>query len=92
LNELKLLEPFGQTNPYPVFIAKNLIIESRTKIKEIHSRLSLFQPNCTNQNRMTGFIFNSDENPPQKIKQILLKPVQDRYINNKFNLFIEAWE
>lgn len=92
LKELDILEPFGQSNPYPLFIAKNLIIQSRTKIKEIHSRLELFQPGCVNQNKMTGFIFNSKENPPSHLNQVLIKAVEDRYTKNKFNLLIEAWE
>lgn len=90
--ELNFLEPFGHLNPYPAFIAKNLIIESRTRIKEIHSRLELVQPGCTDQNKMTGFIFNSKENPPSRLNQALVKAVADRYISSKFNLFIEAWE
>jgi len=90
--EMSLLEPFGQANPYPVFIVKNIVIESRTRIKEIHSRLELFQPGCINQNRMTGFIFNSSEILPSRLNQVLIKAVSDRYIRNKFNLFIEAWE
>jgi single-stranded-DNA-specific exonuclease len=91
-DEIKFLEPFGQANPYPVFIAKNIVVESITKIKEIHSRLELLQPECVNQNRMTGFIFNSTQNPPLHLRQALVKAVADRFNNNKFNLFIEAWE
>ncbi|MCB9481832.1 MAG: single-stranded-DNA-specific exonuclease RecJ [Desulfobacteraceae bacterium] len=91
-DEMNLLEPFGQENPYPVFIAKNIIIESRMTIKAIHSRLELLQPECIDQNRMTGFIFNCFENPPSRLNQVLIKAVSDRYAKNKFNLFIEAWE
>jgi single-stranded-DNA-specific exonuclease len=92
LNELELFEPFGELNPYPLFITKNLKVESSSKIGDIHSRLSLYQQNCIKQNRLNGFIFNNTENIPFHFNQILLKPVPDKFNRDKFNIFIEAWE
>ncbi|MGM0417686.1 MAG: single-stranded-DNA-specific exonuclease RecJ [Thermodesulfobacteriota bacterium] len=92
LNELELFEPFGELNPYPLFITKNLKVESSSKIGDIHSRVSLYQQNCFKQNRLNGFIFNNTENIPFHFNQILLKPVPDKFNRDKFNIFIEAWE
>ncbi|PID77876.1 MAG: single-stranded-DNA-specific exonuclease RecJ [Deltaproteobacteria bacterium] len=92
MSEIEMLEPFGLMNPYPQFIIKNLIVESNTKIKDIHSRLGLYQVNCVKLNRVTGFIFNNEEEIPGYLSQALVKPVPDKFKKINFNLFIEAWE
>lgn len=92
LNELDLFEPFGVDNPYPLFIVKNVIVEKNIRIKNIHSRLNLYQPNCVFQNKLTGFIFNNDKFIPSHLDQILVKPVPDKLNRDIPNLFIEAWQ
>ena len=92
LTDLDLMEPFGLSNPYPLFISKNIIIEKNISIKNLHARLSLYQPCCTTTNRLLGFIFNINTSLPSHLKQILIRPVPDRHNKEKANLFIEAWE
>lgn len=92
LKELDMLEPFGNTNPYPVFISKDIVVEKEIDIKKIHSKVFLFQPGGTSINRLEGFVFNKESEVPGYFKQVLIRPVMDRYNKEVTNLFIEGWE
>lgn len=92
LKELDMLEPFGNTNPYPLFISKDIIVEKEIDIKKIHSKVFLFQPKGISINRLQGFVFNKEAEVPGYFKQVLIRPVLDRYNKEVTNLFIEGWE
>jgi len=41
IEDLKLLEPYGYLNPYPLFVSRNIRIYNKWKLKEKHLKLKL---------------------------------------------------
>ncbi len=71
VNELERLQPFGQENPSPLFMAKNIEILSTTIIGQHHRRMLLRQKG-NSRIRLNAIQFNIDPNQklPEQLNQI----------------------
>ena len=56
ISDIEKMEPFGKGNPYPIFISKNVKIESKKVLKDKHLEMYLSQDNC--KIRAIWFNFN----------------------------------
>ncbi|MGD9210890.1 MAG: hypothetical protein PVI90_08935, partial [Desulfobacteraceae bacterium] len=92
LDELGNLEPFGQANPAPIFMAKNIEILSVTPLGQHHRRMRLRQQGDS-QNSFTAIQFNvaTDETLPTFLNQIAFR-LQWNYWNGskEIQLVVEA--
>ena len=74
LDELETLQPFGQDNPAPLFMAKNIEILATTPIGQHHRRLLLRQQGNLKK-RIDAVQFNVDSNQelPQYLNQMAFR-------------------
>lgn len=74
LDELERLQPFGQSNPAPLFMAKNIRILSMTSVGQYHRRLVLSQQGNPRK-RFTAIQFNvtPDDTLPEQLNQIAFR-------------------
>lgn len=92
LDEIERLQPFGQANPAPIFMAKNIEILSVSPVGQSHRRMRLRQQG--NARKHFGAIqFNIDPNEtlPTFLNQIAFR-LQWNHWNNarKIQLIVEA--
>lgn len=59
MDSLALLQPFGQGNPEPLFIAQNVSILSSKRVGRDHTRLMLSQQTCGTHMTLPAIFFNS---------------------------------
>ncbi|MFZ5573236.1 MAG: single-stranded-DNA-specific exonuclease RecJ [Thermodesulfobacteriota bacterium] len=59
LDELTALEPFGVQNPEPLFLARNIRIQSVAEVGGSHKRLRLAQNNGRHQQLHDAILFNA---------------------------------
>jgi single-stranded-DNA-specific exonuclease len=85
--EIELLEPFGQGNPTPKMVIKNLRIQRCDILKDKHLRVYCIDDGG---GRLTGMAFNSVETP---LGQALLKAAQDQAnLHVMGSLRVNAWQ
>jgi single-stranded-DNA-specific exonuclease len=74
LDELETLQPFGQDNPAPLFMAKNIEVLATTPIGQHHRRLLLRQQGNLKK-RISAIQFNVDNNQelPQYLNQMAFR-------------------
>ena len=74
LDELEALQPFGQDNPAPLFMAKNIEILSSTPLGQNHRRMILRQQGNAHK-RIQAIQFNVDSNEklPEKLNQMAFR-------------------
>jgi single-stranded-DNA-specific exonuclease len=74
LDELEVLQPFGQDNPAPLFMAKNIEILSATLLGQSHRRMILRQQGNARK-RLQAIQFNVDpgEKLPEKLNQMAFR-------------------
>ena len=54
LSDIEKMEPFGKGNPYPIFLLKNAMVDSKKVLKEKHLEIYLSK----NNNKMRAIWFN----------------------------------
>jgi single-stranded-DNA-specific exonuclease len=71
LGQYHLLEPFGESNPEPVFMTKNVLVSKKKSLKEgKHLKLTL----VNNSKSFEAIFFNIDER-----KSVGIRPLKDPY-------------
>lgn len=60
LDELELLKPYGNANPEPLFIARNVIVSDAAIVGKKHRRMRLGQPHSEHRNQFGAIHFNID--------------------------------
>jgi single-stranded-DNA-specific exonuclease len=74
LDELEALQPFGQNNPAPLFMAKNIEILSTTLLSGNHRRMLLRQQGHAHKRlQAIQFNVNPNEKPPEKMNQMAFR-------------------
>ncbi len=69
LDELELLSPFGNTNPEPLFLARNVEITSWKIVGQTHLSMRLRQPSGASDQTIQAMQFNID--PRQKVSRFI---------------------
>jgi single-stranded-DNA-specific exonuclease len=59
LDEIDMLRPFGESNPNPVFMARNISVKSSRTVGRNHRRMVLNQPSSGTQTSFGAIHFNS---------------------------------
>lgn len=80
LNELEQMEPFGETNPAPLFLARDVRVVTGTMIRQRHRRMTLTQPSWR-ERPLAAIQFNlSPEAPrPNSFGQLAFRLQWNRY-------------
>ncbi|HEY1096298.1 MAG TPA: DHHA1 domain-containing protein, partial [Alphaproteobacteria bacterium] len=86
-NQIEMLEPFGQGNPTPKLVIKNLRVQKCDVLKEKHLRVYFMDDGG---GRLTGMAFNAIETP---LGQALLEAAQNQNLLHIMGaLRINAWQ
>ncbi len=80
-DELKSLEPFGEGNPEPLFMARNIMVSSSKIVGENHRRMILRQAEGRNGRAVNAIQFNIDKD----------RPLKDRFDRMAFRLRRNHW-
>jgi len=80
-DELKSLEPFGEGNPEPLFMARNIMVSSSKIVGENHRRMILRQAEGRNGRAVNAIQFNIDRD----------RPLKDRFDRMAFRLRRNHW-
>ena len=65
ISDIEKMEPFGKGNPYPIFVSKNVKIESKRVLKDKHLEMYLNQDNF--KMRAIWFNFNKSSSDMENI-------------------------
>ena len=84
--DIEKMEPFGKGNPYPIFISKNVKIESKKVLKDKHLEMYLSQDNC--KIRAIWFNFNKSNIDIENIDVVFTLQRDTFRDNNNINLNI----
>lgn len=94
LNELDMLQPFGEAHPEPLFIARNIKVVSSFLINNRHLKMMLAQPVSGNETPIESIHFNIDPAiipVPRRLKSIVFRLRRNTWNNkNCPQLIIEA--
>ncbi len=91
IDELEMLQPFGKTNPAPLFMARKVNVAAHQKVGDCHRRLTLEQ----NHFRMEAIQFNvaSQTPPPAQFERIAYRLKWNRWKGaKKPQILLEAVE
>ena len=80
------MEPFGKGNPYPIFVSKNVKIESKRVLKDKHLEMYLNQDNF--KMRAIWFNFNKSSSDMENIDVVFTLQRDSFRGNNNINLNI----
>ncbi len=85
IDELELLNPFGQNNPEPIFIAKNIVVLSSAIVGKNHRRMVLTQRFCKTKKTVNAIHFNIDTSVPlvKYFDQVLFRLHWNRWNGKK---------
>ena len=86
ISDIEKMEPFGKGNPYPIFISKNVKIESKKVLKDKHLEMYLSQDNC--KIRAIWFNFNKSNIDIENIDVVFTLQRDTFRGNNNINLNI----
>ncbi|MDY6906304.1 MAG: single-stranded-DNA-specific exonuclease RecJ [Thermodesulfobacteriota bacterium] len=81
LDELEMLQPFGESHPEPLFIARNVHVHSSFCINNRHTKMMLMQPASNNKQPVESIRFNTDPN----------QPVPKHFVSIAFRLRRNTW-
>jgi len=84
--DIEKMEPFGKGNPYPIFISKNVKIESKKVLKDKHLEMYLSQDNY--KKRAIWFNFNKSNIDIENIDVVFTLQRDTFRGNNNINLNI----
>ena len=86
ISDIEKMEPFGKGNPYPIFISKNVKIESKKVLKDKHLEMYLSQDNY--KIRAIWFNFNKSNIDIENIDVVFTLQRDTFRGNNNINLNI----
>ncbi len=84
LNELETIEPFGETNPAPLFLARNVRVASGAIVGKCHRRMTLLQSGHRGK-PLDAIHFNLTPETPKanNFEQLAFRIQWNRYNGNK---------
>ena len=86
ISDIEKMEPFGKGNPYPIFVSKNVKIESKRVLKDKHLEMYLNQDNF--KMRAIWFNFNKSSSDMENIDVVFTLQRDSFRGNNNINLNI----
>ena len=86
ISDIEKMEPFGKGNPYPIFVSKNVKIESKRVLKDKHLEMYLNQDNF--KMRAIWFNFNKSSSDMENIDIVFTLQRDSFRGNNNINLNI----
>ncbi len=86
ISDIERMEPFGKGNPYPIFVSKNVKIESTRVLKDKHLEMYLNQDNY--KMRAIWFNFNKSSSDMKNIDIVFTLQRDSFRGNNNINLNI----
>ena len=86
ISDIEKMEPFGKGNPYPIFVSKNVKIESKRVLKDKHLEMYLNQDNF--KMRAIWFNFNKSSSDMEYIDIVFTLQRDSFRGNNNINLNI----
>ena len=86
ISDIEKMEPFGKGNPYPIFVSKNVKIESKRVLKDKHLEMYLNQDNY--KMRAIWFNFNKSSSDMKNIDIVFTLQRDSFRGNNNINLNI----
>ncbi|MBF0225807.1 MAG: single-stranded-DNA-specific exonuclease RecJ [Desulfobacterales bacterium] len=66
LNEIETMQPFGESNPEPIFLSRNVEVKFSKIVGSYHRKMVLYQPETKNQKSIKAVQFNI--NPNENLK------------------------
>jgi len=93
--EIDRLRPFGMANPEPVFICKNIQVDSSLIVGSIHRKMILKKASSTSQHKVEAFHFNfkdpnnQNDNPPNYYSKIAFKLKINKFKKHAAQIIIE---
>ncbi len=93
LEEIQWLQPFGEQNPEPCFVANNVVVVSSFLLKNKYRKMVLAQPSASAEKKISAIFFKlpPDQEPPRFYRQVVFRLQADSRNGKKTpQLVIEA--
>ncbi len=93
LDELDMLQPFGEQHPEPLFLARNVIVASTFLINGKHRKMMFTETGAENGKTIEGIRFNVDpgRDTPKRYARIVFRLRRNTWNNrNRPQLIVEA--